>query len=84
MRESREERRERYAREAAQKIARRDLINKCRASIRNDISVLGYRPVLLQYEYLKATPSLRTGFDELTREEVYECYEYVFENYKSK
>jgi len=84
MSNEREERRERYAREAAQKIARRDLINRCRASIRNDITVLGYRPVLLQYEYLKATPSLNTKFDELSRGEVLECYEHVFENYKSK
>jgi hypothetical protein len=84
MKESIEERRMRFEREEKQKKERQDLMNKCKASIRNDITVLGYRPVLLQYEYLKATPSLKTGFDELTRGEVYECYEYVFENHKSK
>lgn len=82
MKESRQERQERFKQEQEQKKERQDLMNRCKASIRNDITVLGYRPVLLQYEYLKATPSLRTGFDELTREEVYECYEYVFDNHQ--
>ena len=77
--ESLRERRDRLDRERDEANRIRDIRNRCKSSIRGNITEHGYRAVKLQYEYLRSNPNVPTRFPDLSVSDVLECYEEVLD-----